>query len=82
MALTLLILQRHVLPDNLKIHVDHGQNRKRVEYLLQHDVVITTYQTLSSAWKKQHSTRSLDTLFSVSWHRIILDEGKYPSYDL
>ncbi len=77
---TLLILQRHIFQDALKLHVYHGQSRKGIQYLQQHNVVITTYQTLSSAWKKQNCNGISDALFSVEWHRVILDEGECSSY--
>ncbi|KAH7355161.1 SNF2 family N-terminal domain-containing protein [Rhexocercosporidium sp. MPI-PUGE-AT-0058] len=65
----------HVRPDRIKLHIYHGQNRKDIDCLLQHDVVITTYQTLSSIWKKHESHSNPQHLFSVVWHRVILDEA-------
>jgi SWI/SNF-related matrix-associated actin-dependent regulator of chromatin subfamily A3 len=56
--------------------VEHGQNRKGIEELQHCDVVITTFQTLSAAWKKQRLQDVQDPIFSVIWHRVILDEGK------
>jgi SNF2 family DNA or RNA helicase len=39
------------------------------------NVVITTYQTVDSEWRKLAGNRP-SVLFSVCWRRIILDEGK------
>lgn len=59
----------------LKVLVHHGPSRtKRFEDLKEYDIVITTYQTLTS----EHGDSS-DTLkagcFGVYWYRIILDEA-------
>lgn len=45
------------------------------------DVVITTFRTLAMEWKgsnvsMKHSSSITDSLFSVLWHRVILDEGE------
>jgi SNF2 family DNA or RNA helicase len=39
------------------------------------NVVITTYQTVESEWRKL-ADNNPSALFSVYWRRIILDEGK------
>lgn len=59
----------------LKVLVHHGPSRtKRYEDLKKYDIVITTYQTLTS----EHGDSS-DTLkvgcFGLHWYRIILDEA-------
>jgi len=62
-------------PGSLQLHVYHGQSRKDIAHLKQYDVVITTFQTLSSIWRKQNLQNIEDPIFSVMWHRVILDEG-------
>lgn len=49
-----------------------------IDNLGQYNVVITTYHTVSSLWRKRHGQRSgTDSIFSMYWHRIVLDEGIY-----
>jgi transcription termination factor 2 len=56
--------------DNLRTHVFHGQKRTdKVNELLQHDVVVTSYNTVASEFKIN------GVLFKVRWKRIVLDEG-------
>jgi SNF2 family DNA or RNA helicase len=70
---------RHLRPDALKIYVYHGQNRKGVEFLGGFDVVITTFHTVSSIWRRKTEFREdSESIFSVDWHRIVLDEGEQP----
>ena len=46
----------------------------RIEELSQSHVIITTYQTVESEWRRaSHSQPTI--LFSVRWRRIVLDEG-------
>jgi SNF2 family DNA or RNA helicase len=66
----------HLLPDEFRINVFHGQNRKSSDLLGGHDIIITTFQTVSSIWRKQTEEHGdPDLLFLINWHRIILDEG-------
>ena len=73
-----IVFYRHLMPNALSVHVFHGQNRKAIHFLTEFDVVITTYQTVSSIWRKcKDSADDAKSIFSVLWHRIILDEGSY-----
>ncbi|TVY35125.1 putative SWI/SNF-related matrix-associated actin-dependent regulator of chromatin subfamily A member 3-like [Lachnellula occidentalis] len=66
----------HTRPNTLKVHVFHGKNRKSVEFLSHFDVVITTFHTVSVIWRNQNEAQDdPESIFSVSWHRIVLDEG-------
>ncbi|KAH6714003.1 SNF2 family N-terminal domain-containing protein [Leptodontidium sp. MPI-SDFR-AT-0119] len=66
----------HLKPKSLKINVFHGQNKKVVDTLAQYDVIITTYHTISSLWRKRNDARNRTySIFSIDWHRIILDEA-------
>jgi SWI/SNF-related matrix-associated actin-dependent regulator of chromatin subfamily A3 len=70
-------LQTHLRPNTLKWYVFHGQSKKEAVSLGKYDVVITTYYTISSIWRKQNrENRNSSPLFSTEWHRIVLDEGK------
>jgi SNF2 family DNA or RNA helicase len=59
----------------LKVYIHHGpQRHQRSSELKKYDVVITTYQTLSS--EQGHSGNGLEVgCFGVHWYRIILDEA-------
>jgi SWI/SNF-related matrix-associated actin-dependent regulator of chromatin subfamily A3 len=73
----LLTMTRHLQHESLKIHIYHGQSRTAVEFLGHYDVIITTYHTVSAIFRK-HSVQATheNSLFSLTWHRLILDEGK------
>ena len=52
----------------------HGMERqKATEDLADYHVVITTYNTLASEYKKKKSI-----LHRIGWYRIVLDEGVPP----
>ncbi|KAH9523505.1 hypothetical protein Btru_040176 [Bulinus truncatus] len=54
------------------LHVYYGPKRTTdVAFLLEQDVIITTYATLSSDFKKGYSS----PLHQIEWLRIVLDEG-------
>jgi SNF2 family DNA or RNA helicase len=53
----------------------HGKERLKDRSDLDSiDVVLTTYHTLVSEFRKNHVEKSLP--FAVNWRRIVLDEGK------
>ncbi|KAK5946092.1 hypothetical protein PMZ80_000231 [Knufia obscura] len=59
----------------LKVKVHHGPQRtKSFKDLRKYDVVITTYQTLTSE-HVENSGSEKTALFGVNWYRIILDEA-------
>ena len=59
----------------LKVKVHHGPQRtKSYKDLRNYDVVITTYQTLSSEHVDEGS-KIKSALFGVNWYRVILDEA-------
>jgi SNF2 family DNA or RNA helicase len=73
---------RHFQARAFKVLTYHGTGRQIFAKLFpDYDIVITTYN--SAALDYKHRKAALkghcpQTLFSVSWHRIILDEGKHP----
>ncbi|XP_037509830.1 transcription termination factor 2 [Rhipicephalus sanguineus] len=70
-------VQRH-LPDRWQVHVHHGRNRTAdPEELAGCDLVVTTYDTISSDWARIDATgnSALSPLFTVKWRRLVLDEA-------
>jgi SWI/SNF-related matrix-associated actin-dependent regulator of chromatin subfamily A3 len=67
-------LIRHLHHGALRWFKHHGTQRlTKVSRLHDYDIVISTFQTVSSEYKS-HSTGS-SVLFSTIWHRIVLDEA-------
>jgi hypothetical protein len=67
------------LHENADVHIRRHHGSKRITHIneLQHcNVLITTYQTLESEWRKSTDVEPLP-LFSVYWRRIIMDEAHY-----
>ena len=58
----------------LRVLTYHGSGKKSRENFNTYDVVITTYGALSSEYNQNAKPRT-DGLFSITWRRIILDEG-------
>lgn len=64
---------------SIKVFFYNGNKRKSTApYLLTHDVVITTYGTLTAEniRKVKHSCDEDQPLLSHHWLRIVLDEGR------
>lgn len=69
---------RHVVDGTLKALKYHGQGRKSdPQQLLDFDIILTTYATVSS----EHS-KDLSPLQNIDWFRIVLDEGLIWAYTL
>ncbi|ORZ20124.1 SNF2 family N-terminal domain-domain-containing protein [Lobosporangium transversale] len=69
---------------SLKALVFHGPNRtESMKELLSHDVVVTTYSIIESAFRKQKygfrrgntTVKEYSLLHRIKWYRIILDEA-------
>jgi SNF2 family DNA or RNA helicase len=59
----------------MKCLLHHGKERLKDRSDLDSiDVVLTTYHTLVSEFRKHHDEKTLP--FAVNWRRIVLDEGK------
>ncbi|CAL8240466.1 unnamed protein product [Merluccius merluccius] len=82
-------IERHVKTGRLSVYLYHGPNRQKSAALLaSHDVVVTTYSLVSKeipvAKDEAEKTSKVSTrshacgsapLLSVSWDRVVLDEG-------
>lgn len=65
------IIQSRVKSDTLRICIFHGSSRpKSPEGVIDHDLVLTTYATLSA------DSKDLKILQEIEWYRVVLDEGK------
>lgn len=70
----------HTKPGSITSYIYHGKQKQKLALQGHFDVVITTFKTLAMQWEKSqtaksHSNSSTGPLFSVLWHRVILDEG-------
>ena len=66
---------------SIRVFFYAGNKRKSMApSLMSHDVVITTYGTLTAEKnrKAKHSCDEDQPLLSHSWLRVVLDEGKDP----
>ncbi|KUJ09951.1 uncharacterized protein LY89DRAFT_675458 [Mollisia scopiformis] len=69
-------LKRHLKPDTLTWMRFHGTQKRKIWTLGNFDIVITTFETLVRQQKRHEDTEIREeTLFSFSWHRIVLDEA-------
>ncbi|KAK6354343.1 DNA repair protein rad16 [Orbilia blumenaviensis] len=68
----------------LKVLIFHGQTKETtVSGIRKHDVVLTTYGSLESVFRKQNSGfkrkdgiyKENSVLHAVNWHRVVLDEA-------
>ncbi|KAI8718206.1 hypothetical protein NCS52_00598800 [Fusarium sp. LHS14.1] len=61
---------RHIHPGQLSIATYHGTDRGRLaQQLGDHDIILTTYETLRSDWAAK------GPLFAEEWFRVVLDEA-------
>lgn len=68
-------IETHARSGSLYVFVHYGQSRARdVETLLGHDVVLTTYGVLSSAYHFENPNEHI-LLHSIHWFRVVLDEA-------
>ncbi|CZR65227.1 uncharacterized protein PAC_15127 [Phialocephala subalpina] len=69
-------LKRHLKENTLTWMRFHGTQKKKTWTLGNFDIVITTFETLVRQQKRHEDPECRDdTLFSFSWHRIVLDEA-------
>ncbi|KAH0543143.1 hypothetical protein FGG08_002488 [Glutinoglossum americanum] len=71
-------IKTHINPGAVSVHVYHGEKRETsISRLLDHDIVITTYDTLTTEQfgLSKCSTGKTSIIQSCAWFRIILDEA-------
>ncbi|KAF2099155.1 hypothetical protein NA57DRAFT_27133, partial [Rhizodiscina lignyota] len=73
-------IKRHVKEEHaLNVLTYHGARKQPINpgTIANYDVVVTTYETVMSEWFSQKSPNlpRKDGLFSVTWRRLVLDEG-------
>lgn len=73
-------IKRHIKEEHaLNVLTYHGARKQPVNpnTIGNYDVVVTTYETIMSEWFSQKSITlpRKDGLFSVTWRRVVLDEG-------
>lgn len=73
-------MKRHIKPEHaLRVMFWHGTRKETItpKQIENYDVVISTYESISSDWYSQKSTAlpRKSGPFSITWRRVILDEG-------
>ena len=69
-------LHIHLRPASLRWRRHYGnQKLSQRSQLTSYHIILTTFQTVTSEWGRRQTMPSL--LFSVTWHRVILDEAHY-----
>lgn len=76
-------MYRHLKPGTLSYHIHHGPAKESAGDLGRYDIVITTYHTISRIWREGIKKRQeQNDIFSLTWHRVVLDEGKLSNLSL
>jgi SWI/SNF-related matrix-associated actin-dependent regulator of chromatin subfamily A3 len=75
-------MKRHIKPEHaLRIMFWHGTRKEPItpKQIENYDVVISTYESISSDWYSHKNTTLLRKSgpFSITWRRVILDEGHH-----
>ncbi|KAJ8067482.1 hypothetical protein OCU04_004826 [Sclerotinia nivalis] len=69
-------LQKHLRPGTMTWYTYYGSVKPSIDVLSGYDIVLTTYETIAAQLKKLHKSNSVEeTVYSVTWHRVILDEA-------
>jgi SWI/SNF-related matrix-associated actin-dependent regulator of chromatin subfamily A3 len=73
-------MKKHVKPEHaLRVMFWHGARKETItpKQIENYDVVISTYESVSSEWYSQKSTNlpRQSGVYSIKWRRVILDEG-------
>ncbi|RSL54260.1 hypothetical protein CEP54_010011 [Fusarium duplospermum] len=66
-------IEKHILKGRIKYTTYHGPSRHDQARVLQgYDIVLTTYEVLRQDFAGKHER---DTIYSHTWHRVVLDEA-------
>ncbi|KAH8731392.1 SNF2 family N-terminal domain-containing protein [Phaeosphaeriaceae sp. PMI808] len=73
-------IRKHIKPEHtLRVMIWHGTRKQPItpKQIENYDIVISTYESISSEWYSQKSTNlpRPSGVYSIKWRRIILDEG-------
>ena len=63
-------LEEHTKPGSLKVYLYQGERTRDMKELMQYDIVLTTYSTLSMEFESSESP-----IKKMEWFRVILDEA-------
>lgn len=65
-----------MLINSLSYHKFHGSGKEiKIFKLLQNDIVLTTYGTLATIYRRENSL-----LHQIKWYRVVLDEGSHLNF--
>eukprot|EP01125_Pyxidicula_operculata_P011048 TRINITY_DN360_c9_g1_i1.p1 TRINITY_DN360_c9_g1~~TRINITY_DN360_c9_g1_i1.p1 ORF type:complete len:1084 (-),score=287.94 TRINITY_DN360_c9_g1_i1:89-3340(-) len=66
-------IKKHADMDSIKLYIYHGANRDNsVEFLSDHNIVLTTYSTLAAEYPAKERNVGL---LNVDWLRVVIDEA-------
>lgn len=69
---------RHLKFNALRWLVYHGKDREKLWNSIPHcNVVFTTYETVVKDYQKHKSSHHPTPILTLTWRRIVLDEGTY-----
>lgn len=70
--------RRHIRTGVFRVHKYHGsQKLSDCAKLSEFDIILTTYHTLAA-----EVTRNERCLQRIDWYRVVLDEGRYHSFEI
>ncbi|MBW0593433.1 hypothetical protein O181_133148 [Austropuccinia psidii MF-1] len=69
-------ISKHAQAGALQAKIYHGPNHHSLskDNILQCDIIITSYNTITQEFKQTNTSTSL--IFKINWHCIILDEAQ------
>ncbi|MBW0593459.1 hypothetical protein O181_133174 [Austropuccinia psidii MF-1] len=72
-----LEISKHAQPGALHSKIYHGPTCHSLSKanILQYDIIITSYNTITQEFKQTNNSTSF--IFKINWHHIILDEAHY-----